>query len=175
MKQVKLTKNYTTIVDDCDYERVLTAGPWRAIVRRRKDGSVWNVYAQRDAINLNGSPTLQKLHRFILNINDPNIKVDHKNHNGLMNNRENLRVSTQSQNSSNRQKIKTHATSSKFKGVAWYKPLQKWRVQIEIGGKKKHLGYFTNELEAANVYNLKAKEIFKEFALLNSIKEPENV
>jgi hypothetical protein len=168
MMQVTLTKGYVTTVDDGDYDRVMAAGPWRAIERRRKDGSLWNVYAQR-TLRTDGVVGLQKLHRFILGITDPDIKVDHEHHDGLNNTRKNLRVSTQSQNSSNRQKMQ--ATSSRFKGVSWFKPYSKWRVQIEIAGKKKHLGYFLDEVDAARAYNAKAKEIFKEFALVNDVEE----
>lgn len=42
--------------------------------------------------------------------------------------------------------------TSKYKGVSWYKPANKWRVSIWINGKQKYLGLFTNELEASHVY-----------------------
>ncbi len=161
-KHVLLTGGYVAIVDARDFKRVKAAGPWRAQIRRRKDGSIWNVYAHR-------AGTLEKMHRFILGVTDPKVKVDHENHDGLINTRDNLRMSTHSQNCSNRRKMKAVRTSSRFKGVSWYKPYKKWRVQIEIDGRKKHLGYFINELEAARTYNVKAKELFREFALLNEV------
>lgn len=33
-------------------------------------------------------------------------------------------------------------------GVSWYKPPKKWRAQIQVSGRSKHLGYFTNKAEA---------------------------
>lgn len=42
--------------------------------------------------------------------------------------------------------------TSKYKGVSWYKPANKWRVSIWINGKQKYLGLFTNELEASHAY-----------------------
>lgn len=169
MIEVPLTKGFVTVVDDQDYERVIEAGPWRVIERVRRDGSRVNEYAQRTVHRDNGTYTLQKLHRFILGVTNPRVKIDHENHNGLINTRKNLRIATQSQNSSNRRKMAAE-TSSKFKGVSWYKPYGKWRVQIEIAGKKKHLGYFVDELVAAETYNRAAKEIFKEFAFLNGME-----
>jgi hypothetical protein len=42
--------------------------------------------------------------------------------------------------------------SSKYKCVYWVKNANKWRSQITINGKKKHLGYFTSEEEAHEAY-----------------------
>lgn len=59
--------------------------------------------------------------------------------------------------------------SSKYKGVYFYKPLNKWNAQIEINSKKIHLGYYQNEVEAAKAYNLAALLYHGEFALLNTV------
>ena len=42
--------------------------------------------------------------------------------------------------------------TSKYIGVSWYKITNKWVSKIEINGKIKHLGYFTDEKEAAQAY-----------------------
>jgi hypothetical protein len=42
--------------------------------------------------------------------------------------------------------------SSKYKGVSWYKPSNKWKAVITIDGKLKHLGHFTDEYEAHLTY-----------------------
>lgn len=44
-------------------------------------------------------------------------------------------------------------SSSKYKGVYWYKPYQKWRALIKLEGQSKHLGYFSKEDDAAKTYN----------------------
>ena len=55
-----------------------------------------------------------------------------------------------------------HASSSspsirsKFVGVTWHKERKKWKAQIQIDGKKKHLGYFHDEKEAACKYDEQA-------------------
>jgi hypothetical protein len=43
------------------------------------------------------------LHRFLLNVNNPKIQVDHKNRNQLDNRKENLRLVNNSQNNMNRE------------------------------------------------------------------------
>ena len=45
---------------------------------------------------------------------------------------------------------------SKFVGVTWLKKAKKWLVQIKIDGKKKSLGYFHDEKEAACKYDEQA-------------------
>jgi hypothetical protein len=42
---------------------------------------------------------------------------------------------------------------SKFKGVTWITEKGLWKAQIRVNGKKKHLGYFREEEEAARAYN----------------------
>lgn len=42
--------------------------------------------------------------------------------------------------------------SSKYKGVCWHKHHKKWTAKIQINGKRKHLGYFEDEREAAQEY-----------------------
>ena len=92
--------------------------------------------------------------------------VDHIDGDKTNNHRENLRWATHSENSRNR-KMQTN-TSSVYKGVCFYKPLQKWAAKLRINAKTKHLGYFTNEREAAEAYNAAAIEHYGEFAKLNT-------
>ena len=46
---------------------------------------------------------------------------------------------------------------TKARGYTWNKPLNKWQSKITLNDKSIHLGYFTTEEEARQVY-LKAKE-----------------
>ena len=41
---------------------------------------------------------------------------------------------------------------SKFIGVSWFKQTKKWKAQITIDGKSKHLGYFISEIKASEAY-----------------------
>ena len=45
---------------------------------------------------------------------------------------------------------------SKYVGVTWDKQNKKWKAQIRIDGKKKGLGYYHDEKEAARMYDEQA-------------------
>lgn len=50
-------------------------------------------------------------------------------------------------------------TTSKYHGVYWESQSKKWKSGITIDKKKKHIGYFSSEHEAAKAYNLFVKNI----------------
>lgn len=74
--------------------------------------------------------------------------VNHKNHNRLDNQKLNLEIITNRENT-NRKHLKS---TSKFVGVSSQKKNSKWRAQIVVSGKVKHLGMFISEIEAHNSY-----------------------
>jgi len=82
--------------------------------------------------------------------------IDHMDRNRLNNCIENLRVVNNQQNSQNRSHRKN--CSSKFKGVCFYKRDKKWHAYLDYNKKRIHIGYFDNEIEAAEAYNKKAIE-----------------
>ena len=90
--------------------------------------------------------------------------VDHRDGDKTNNNHENLRYATHSENGRN---MKHSDGSSIYKGVSWDRGANKWRAQIKDARKVKHLGVFTSEREAAEVYNTAALEHFGIFAKLN--------
>lgn len=83
--------------------------------------------------------------------------IDHINGDQLNNRLENLRIITHRENISLGQDKKS--ASSKFRGVFWNKINSKWQSKIQIDGKKKHLGFFNNEKDAADAYNRALNEI----------------
>jgi len=91
--------------------------------------------------------------------------VDHIDGNPKNNMLSNLRWATLHENQGNRSKQEN--TSSKYKGVYFCKKIKKWKAEIRINGKKKYLGCFKNEEDAARAYDEKAIEFFGEFAKLN--------
>jgi hypothetical protein len=163
MKTIPISQDLTAIIDDEDFARV-SPFKWYASVRRRKDGTIYTIYAFRKYRREDGKRSIQMLHRFILGITDPQINVDHEDHNGLNCRRQNMRVATETQNQGNRRKQKS---SSQFKGVTWYGRKSKWQSQIRFEGKQKHLGYFNSEIDAAKAYDVAARKQFGEFALVN--------
>ena len=77
--------------------------------------------------------------------------IDHINRDSTDNRIENLRILTNQQNQWN-----TNA-----KGYCWDNLANKWRSQIRLNGKVKHLGYFEKEKEEdAHIAYLKAKEVY---------------
>lgn len=106
------------------------------------------------------------LHRFILDA-PKGVKVDHKDLDGLNCTRNNLRLATASQNQHNRDKQANNTTG--YKGVTLHKPTGKYRAQMTVKGRPKHLGLFTTREEAAQCYNEAATRIHGEFARLNAI------
>lgn len=103
------------------------------------------------------------MHRVILGV-PKNIFIDHINHNRLDNRKSNLRIATYQQNQWNKSKI---LSSSKYKGVSYFKRDDCWRARIKLNYKEHHIGFFKNELHAAMAYDIWAKELFGEFANLN--------
>jgi hypothetical protein len=84
------------------------------------------------------------------------IVVDHINNNKLDNRLVNLQLISQRENSSKDKKGGT----SKYVGVR-SSAINKWRAEIYINGKLKHLGYFTDEYEAHLAYQ-KALKMYHE-------------
>ena len=82
--------------------------------------------------------------------NGHKIVVDHINGDPLNNRADNLQLVTQRKNTSKDKK----GGSSKYIGVCWGNAAKKWLAHICIGGKPKYLGRFTEELEAAEAYQL---------------------
>jgi len=95
----------------------------------------------------------------------PENQIDHINRVRDDNRIENLRDVTQSQNQWNRS-IQTGRTS-KYNGVVWHKRDKKWQAAIRINGKKKHLGYFVLEEDAARAYDRAALKYYGEYANFN--------
>ena len=92
--------------------------------------------------------------------------VDHIDGNGLNNDLSNLRICTHLENMRNRVKKKT-PSSSKYKGVTFNKRKNKWQAKTTINYKTIHLGYYSDEVEAAKAYDNFTKEKFGNFAKPN--------
>lgn len=159
MKEIKLTRGYFAIVDDSDYDS-LSEFNWSALVTRNA------VYAERREWDYENKKTVCiYMHRQILGCKE---RVDHKDGNGLNNQRKNLRPSTHAKNIANSRKHQDF-TSSKYKGVSYFKANNNWSAYISPNGKKIHLGYFSSEYQAALAYNFAAAHYYGEFSRLNPV------
>jgi len=155
MKKIELTQNKFALIDDEDFDRVSKI-KW--YVQKIRDLE----YAYHDFRDKKGNGKMVSMHQFLLGGSN----IDHKDNNGLNNQKNNLRVCTPHQNQCNRRKPK-NAVTSIYKGVSINRGYI--RASIQMNRKTIHLGYFNSEKEAAIAYNNKAKELFGEFAKLNPI------
>ena len=168
MKQIKLSQGKIALVDDEDFE-YLNQWKWHI------SGSKYS-YACRNIPKGDGKRKKILMHRQILGLLNVKTFCDHRDHNTLNNQKNNLRVATRSQNAANRIPF----GSSKYLGVHLVvfkksgrrkKSYSYWRATINEGKEIKLLGLFHNELDAALAYNKKAIELHGEFANLNIIKQ----
>ena len=94
------------------------------------------------------------IHRFIMDAKKGQ-KIDHINGNTLDNRRENLRLATISQNNQNLHRDKTDGTyTSKFRGVYYSKNDKRYSSKIKHNYKQYWLGYFDNEIDAAEAFDM---------------------
>lgn len=104
-------------------------------------------YAARTVYG-NGTHWKEYMHRMVLGFaRGDGRRCDHINRDKLDCRRVNLREVTHAQNMQN--VPAQHNASSAYRGVHWAKNEHKWVAQGSIGGRSRHLGYFTDELDAA--------------------------
>lgn len=168
MTEILLTQGQVALIDDED----------APLVQPLKWCAGWNessrtYYAYR-GISPAKSPTgkfrLVLMHRFIMSVPHGDRRmVDHKDHDGLNNRRENLRVCTRSRNMQNANST-LRPQKSRFKGVTLNG--NRWRAQLKADGKVVNLGTFATEEDAALAYDHAALVHFGEFALTNATLFP---
>jgi len=96
--------------------------------------------------------------------------IDHFDHDGLNNQRSNLRPATGSQNGANQRA--QEGRSSKYKGVTRTKGRKPWRAVIKVHQKFREIGDYASEVQAAYAYDAAAREAFGEFACTNFPEGP---
>lgn len=145
-------------VDDEDYE-YLSEMNWTTTKGGYASMTLQNNYVRTSFL----------MHRLIMK-QPTNKQIDHIDGNRLNNQKSNLRLATNAQNQMNRKK--GSGCYSIYKGVCFMKhwKLKKpWCAYIKFNGKRKHLGCFKTQKEAALAYNQAASSLFKEYAKLNPI------
>ncbi len=89
-------------------------------------------------------------------------QVDHEDGNGWNNQRFNLRIVTNQQNTFNQ---RPRIGLSNFKGVCLIEG--KWAARIQAGGNRIYLGYYDDERDAAIAYDEAARMFHGQYAFLN--------
>ena len=155
MKEIILYKERVCLVDNEDYD-FLNQWKWsfdgRYVYRKKFLDKEYKKYNKI------------YIHRLIMNT-PKGLDTDHIDGNKLNNQRGNLRVATRAENSSN--KVGALNKVSKYKGVSWHKQRGYWKAEISYRKKRRHLGIFQSETEAAKAYDIAAKNYHLEYAKLN--------
>lgn len=156
---IPLTQGQFAIIDDVDLPLI---GDLKWQAKWCKRGKRY--YASQMHTGNDGITKYRLMHRVILNA-PRGVSVDHKNRNGLDNRRTNLRLATRSENQAN---------SLPPPGVHGFRGVRKtkygWRAVITKDKKQILIGRYNTKEDAAAAYNIKAAEIFGEFATLNNIQ-----
>lgn len=166
MQKIKMTKGKYVIVDDGDYENLKALGQWQpsqsgntfyAIMSKHLGGKTKGGYDRKTTV---------RMHRVIMGDIPKGLVVDHINRNGLDNRRANLRIVSKNQNQWNRSVTK----GRKYKGVSKQARYNGFIANITCDGVEHYLGAYETEEDAALAYNIKAKELFGEHAMLNKVR-----
>lgn len=159
--EIPLTRGFVALVDPADAERVL-AYPWTALTPRR-NLSAYAIY-KKGVITQSGRHEL--LHRFLMDA-PPSLEVDHIDRNGLNCQRNNMRLATSGQNKVNRASA-NNVTG--FRGVRRHKG-GTFSASIRLHLQETSLGHFATAVEAAVAYNVAARELHGDFAVLNVVPD----
>lgn len=143
MKEIQLTQGKIALVDDEDFER-LSLVKWTAAKGKK------TFYAYRKPPRVKGQVRRNIfLHHDVLGRPPLGFMNDHKDGDGLNNQKANLRFVTNRQNCQNHKNV---AETSKYPGVSWHTNSGRWRTCVRIGDKRKQLGLFRNEMAAFLAY-----------------------
>lgn len=153
MKEIKLKNGMVALVDDEDYE-YLNQFKWHVL----KVG--FTFYACRSTKSVNGGHHTILMHWDVMG----GKWIDHRDHNGLNNQRSNLRFCTQAENLMNRKPC--FNSKIKYKGV-FPQTGKGFRSIIQVNKKQIYIGTFETPEEAAIAYDKKAYELNGDFAYLN--------
>lgn len=156
MKRVPLSSGKSALVDDA-YFPSISRFKWTA-----QKGRAGTYYAYRFDYS-GGKRRKIYMHRELYGVAEGE-RVDHVDGDGLNNRMSNLRLCTNVENMRN---MRRGRGRSKYKGVSWYERDKRWRSYIVVDAKQIHLGYFDDEMEAAEAYDAAAKDYFGVFAKIN--------
>lgn len=120
----------------------------------------------KSAVFQQGTRNSLSMPHFIKPIPD-GLLPDHINRDFHDNRKENIRFATRAENMSN-SKIRSDNMTG-YRGVSWSEPAKSYEYRLTKDGITYRQRGFSTPEEAALAYNIKAKEIYKEYAFQNKI------
>ena len=150
---LELAQNLETLIELSDYEKIKD---FHWIPTYSKKSKTWYVYSQTQR-NLVRTSTY--LHRTLLNA-QKGVVVDHKNHDGLNNLRDNIRIATYQENNWNSRPRKR--TQCLPQGVCRIKN-GKYQAHIKINHERINLGLYETIEEAQKAYLAKKIAVSGDF------------
>lgn len=143
--RISLGRGLFTVIDYADVHLVADYS-WFAENRGGNTG--W--YAVRNARKGEGD-RLIRMHQVIVGTIPDGLEIDHIDCDGLNNRRGNLRVVDHTLNQRN--KRLSERNTSGYVGVSFHKKSGRWRADINVNGRQKSLGTFTDPIDAAAAYD----------------------
>lgn len=162
MKEIKLSSGMTAMVDDEDFEYL---NKWKWSSRKRdRDKTCYAFRSER----INERSKSVSMHYCVFNPGEGKF-IDHKDRNGLNNQKSNLRSATISEN--NRNQGKRRDSRHPYRGIkkSKSKGTKIWFARIRVGDKRFVSKSFKTPMEAAIEYNRMATKYHGEFAGLTDI------
>lgn len=144
--KIPLTRGFYAYCDLDDFHLVNEKN-WHVIPARKNN--IFYAATQEPKTN-----KLIQMHRLILGLTDHKIEVDHIDHDGLNNRRNNLRTANDSQQLWNQRR-------GKMRGVTFKDG--KWQARLSVYKKRLFLGRFPTKEEALNAYKVASKKYCKGF------------
>lgn len=152
-REIPLTQGKVALVDDEDYDWLMQ-WKWHAF------WSGFHFYAARKAPAPERSRMIY-MHRQITGAGKGE-DVDHRDSDGLNNQRCNLRRCTHAENMRNRGAQSNNRSG--LKGVSFYNKTKKWRARIRVDGRQRTIGYYATPELAHAAYCAAARSLHGEFA-----------
>ena len=172
IKEFKLTCGEVVLLDDEDYERIDKVGWYLTPENRRETGVLSSRKTRYATHDIYG-----RMHRWILGITDPKVLIDHIDHNGLNNQKSNLRIVTSSQNKKNQTLIKNNKFN--FNGIS-FENSKSPRIRVRWSSGEieyKYNGYRAKQYSKSfnlKKYNYDYNKILKDAILFRISKMKEN-
>ncbi len=162
---IVLTQGKFALVDEADYEAV-NSFTWWAHNNKRDKMRTWYAIG---GVGLDGAKVSMSMHRFLWQLwgESQTEEIDHKNHEGLDNRRENLRAATSLENRGNNPLYRSN--TSGYKGVSWCESNGKWHAKYQKNKKTYYVAQFDDKIEAARAYDraVLQEDVFGQYADTN--------